>query len=91
MADVRLVKPGIYAKIVDASPNFDLQKIFFGDDSKGEPVGMATEAKNRRQTVKPETIWAIEAVLSKGDRVELIPSKDGVKIIHIKRKEVKPT
>lgn len=33
---------------------------------------------------------AIEKVLSKGDRVELIPVKDGVKIIHIKREEVKP-
>lgn len=31
----------------------------------------------------------IEAILSKGDRVELIPVKDGVKIIHIKREEVK--
>jgi hypothetical protein len=34
-------------------------------------------------------IKAIEKVLSKGDRVELIPVKDGVKIIHIKREEVK--
>ena len=33
---------------------------------------------------------AIEAVLAKGDRVELIPVKDGIKVIHIKRKEVKP-
>lgn len=32
----------------------------------------------------------IEKVLSKGDRVELIPVKDGIKIIHIKREEVKP-
>ena len=32
---------------------------------------------------------AIEAILRKGDRVELIPVKDGVKVIHIKRKEVK--
>lgn len=40
--------------------------------------------------MKPETIKAIEAILSKGDRVELIPSKDGIKIIHIKRKEVRP-
>lgn len=32
---------------------------------------------------------AIEAVLAKGDRVELIPVKDGVRIIKIKRKEVK--
>ena len=31
----------------------------------------------------------IEAVLAKGDRVELIPVKNGVKIIHIKREEVK--
>lgn len=36
-------------------------------------------------------IRAIEAVLAKGDRVELIPVKDGVKIIHIKREEVKET
>ena len=35
------------------------------------------------------TIKAIETVLAKGDRVELIPVKDGVKIIHIKREEVK--
>lgn len=34
-------------------------------------------------------IKAIEAILAKGDRVELIPVKDGVKIIHIKREEVK--
>lgn len=32
---------------------------------------------------------AIESVLAKGDRVELIPLKDCVKIIHIKREEVK--
>lgn len=31
----------------------------------------------------------IEAILRKGDRVELIPVKNGVKIIHIKREEVK--
>lgn len=33
---------------------------------------------------------SVESILAKGDRVELIPVKDGVKIIHIKRKEVKP-
>ena len=37
-----------------------------------------------------KTIKAIETVLAKGDRVELIPVKDGVKIIHIKREELKP-
>ena len=36
-----------------------------------------------------QTIKAIETVLAKGDRVELIPVKDGIKVIHIKRKEVK--
>lgn len=39
--------------------------------------------------LKPEQIKAIEAVLAKGDRVELIPVKGGFKIMHIKRKEVK--
>ena len=35
-------------------------------------------------------IKAIEAILAKGDRVELIPgSNDSVKIIHIKRKTIK--
>lgn len=40
--------------------------------------------------LKPEQIKAAEAILEKGDRVELIPVRDGVKIIHIKRREVKP-
>lgn len=36
-----------------------------------------------------EKAWAIiKAILEKGDRVELIPVKDGFKIMHIKRKEV---
>ena len=36
-----------------------------------------------------EKAWAIiKAILAKGDRVELIPVKDGFKIMHIKRKEV---
>lgn len=36
-----------------------------------------------------QTIKAIEAILAKGDRVELIPTRDGVEIIHIKRQKVK--
>lgn len=36
-----------------------------------------------------KTIKAIETILAKDDRVELISVKDGVKVIHIKRKEVK--
>lgn len=34
---------------------------------------------------------AIETVLAKGDRVELIPVKDGVKAIHIKRETLAET
>lgn len=36
-----------------------------------------------------KTIRAIEAILARGDRVELIPVKDGVKVMEIRRKEVK--
>lgn len=35
-----------------------------------------------------KTIKAIESILAKEDRVELIPSKDGVKVIRIKREVV---
>lgn len=36
-----------------------------------------------------QTIKAIEFILSKGYRVELIPVKDGVKVIQVQRKEIK--
>lgn len=36
-----------------------------------------------------KTIKSIESILAKDDRVELIPVKNGVKIIRIKREEVK--
>lgn len=45
-------------------------------------------SKNERNLTQSD-IKAAENILSKGDRVELIPVKDGVKIIHIKRSEVK--
>lgn len=44
-----------------------------------EPVVLMTEAQ----------LKAVEAALAKGDRVELIPVKDGVKVIQVKRKEIK--
>lgn len=61
---------------------FDLHKIFFGDVSLGEPIGMANEAKNRRQTVNltQTAIKAIESILSEGDRAEVIPTKEGPKV-----------
>lgn len=36
-----------------------------------------------------KTLRAIIAILSKGDRVELIPVKDGIKVLRIRREEVK--
>lgn len=36
-----------------------------------------------------KTIKAAEAILQKGDRVELIPIKDGVKVVWVRREEVK--
>ena len=32
---------------------------------------------------------AAETILSKGERVELVPLKDGVKVYEIKRREIK--
>ena len=44
----------------------------------------------RKIKMDEKQIKAIESVLAKGDRVELIPGpNDSVKIIHIKRKTVK--
>lgn len=34
-------------------------------------------------------IKAAESVLAKGDRVELIPVKDGVKVVRVRREEVR--
>jgi len=34
-------------------------------------------------------IKTIEATLAKGERVEIIPVKDGVKVVRVKREEVK--
>lgn len=40
-------------------------------------------------TLDVEQICKISSILEKGDRVELIPCKDGIKIIQEIRKEVK--
>ena len=36
-----------------------------------------------------EDIRAIESVISKGDRVEIIPAKDGYKIVKVSRETIK--
>lgn len=40
-------------------------------------------------TLEPGDLPAINTVLAKGDRVELIPVKDGVKVVRVRREEVK--
>ena len=42
-----------------------------------------------RMTMTDAQVKTIEAVLAKGDRVELIPVKDWVKVVQVQRKEVK--
>lgn len=42
-----------------------------------------------KYTLSPEQVEKIEQVLERGDRIELIPGKEGVKIIQEIRKEVK--
>jgi hypothetical protein len=42
-----------------------------------------------KYTLSPAQIEQIQKVLEKGDRVELIPCKDGVKLIQESRKEIK--
>lgn len=44
---------------------------------------------DQRQMMTEAVVRAIESILSKGDRVELIPVKDGVKVIQVQRKEIK--
>lgn len=41
------------------------------------------------EEITPAALATIEAILRKGDRVELIPVKDGVKVVQVQRKEVK--
>lgn len=43
----------------------------------------------QKQLLKENDIKVAEKVLAKGDRVELIPVKDGVKVIQVKREEIK--
>lgn len=45
-------------------------------------------ADNATSLFDTSTLRAIDGVLKKGDRVELIPTKDGVRVIHIRRENV---
>ena len=43
----------------------------------------------QERNLAPEDIKKINLVISKGERAEVVPVKDGVRIIHVKRSEVK--
>lgn len=47
------------------------------------------DGAKRHIELTAENIKAINAVLAKDQRVELIPTRDGVKVIHVRREEVK--
>ncbi len=36
-----------------------------------------------------KTVKAVESIISKGERVELIPVKNGVKVVRVRREEVR--
>lgn len=42
-----------------------------------------------KYALSPEQVEKIKQVLERGDRIELIPGKDGIKIIQESRKEIK--
>lgn len=42
-----------------------------------------------KYTLSPEQVEKIKQVLEGGNRIELIPGKDGIKIIQETRKEIK--
>lgn len=55
-----------------------------------EQTAQSAENKKKplRSNIDAQTVKAIETVLAKGDRVELIPVKDGVKVVKVKRETV---
>ena len=42
-----------------------------------------------KKELTADNIRAIEAVLSRGERVELIPTRDSVRVIRVRREEAK--
>ena len=61
-------------------------------DCGHEFVGMAydyTSALDNPNNIASISIGDVEAILSKGDRAEVIPTKDGPKVVRIKRDPVK--
>ena len=68
----------------------DIDSFIGAEAVSSERVQIAKRAAAyvRENYMDEKTIEAIKSVLAKGDRVELIPVKDGVKVIQIRRKQV---
>lgn len=50
---------------------------------------MCVKDAENKSMISFHQLKAINRILSEGDRVEIIPVKDGVKVIQVKRQEVK--
>lgn len=50
---------------------------------------MNTIKKKPVSAIEPDDLPAINTVLAKGYRVELIPVKDRIKVVRVRREEVK--
>jgi len=46
--------------------------------------------KDQIRKLTPEQIKAIEDTVNRGDRAEVVPVRDGLKILRARREEVKP-
>lgn len=47
--------------------------------------------KFRDRKLTPGQIKAIETMINRGDRVEVVPVKEGIKLLHVRREELKPS
>lgn len=50
--------------------------------------GNQTGGRMEKRNLTNETIKAIETVISKGDRAEVVPVKDGVKVLRVSRETI---
>lgn len=52
-------------------------------------MNLTEKQKNAKIELTEKQLQAIHRVLEKGERVELIPNKDGVRLIEVKRRNIK--
>lgn len=52
-------------------------------------MNLTEKKENAKIELTEKQLQAIHRVLEKGDRVELIPNKDGVRLLEVRRKNIK--